>query len=342
LLAAYAPPGAQIALRLNMQSLRDSALADDVARFLAAVPDWRLMLDGSGIEPLRDLDRVYLASPNLQRASFVVAGQYAGDAKLPERAVQSLARARKAPARWRMRDGIAVAPWHDADETERVIALVGPRQFAITRPEDLPRILAVARALAVRAAEDTGATQTDPMQALLALDASQALSLAIEGARQFVHGNMRGIPERFEAVVQVPDAKTGRIPVTMSGVFDTPDAAAEAVRYWESVRRRYAGHPIVALVGMSSPLRNAVIEASDLRVTVRTEVTLAQARVVLGFLRDSLGPPTTRLPATPAPAPTSPPAGTRAPGASRPRDAPAPGAPKPPRGGTLAPRRSGR
>jgi hypothetical protein len=355
LLAAYAPPGAQIALRLHMGNVRDSPLAEDVRRFLGAVPDWQLLLDGSGIDPLRDLERVFLASPNLQRSSLVVAGQYLGDASLPKRAVDSLAKARGRPARWRMRDGIAVAPWHDLDETDRVVALIAPQQFAITRPDDLPRILAVAHALSERAERESGHAPSDPMQALLALGADEAFSLSVEGARNFVQGNMRGVPERLEAVVHAPNAESGIIAVHMSGVFETPEAASEAARYWESVRRRYATHPLVAIVGMSSPLKKATLEANDTRVALQTEVTVAQARVVLGFLRDALGPATTRMPTagTPRPggAPGTGPAPKPAPDGVKPGASDAPprraspkssGVPRPKRGGTIPPRRADR
>lgn len=340
LLAAYAPPGAQIALRLHMRNVRDSPLADDVRRFLGAVPDWQLLLDGSGIDPLRDLERVYLATPNLQRSSLVVAGQYAGDVSVPRHAVQNLAHARGRPARWRMRDGIAVAPWHDLDETDRVVALIAPHQFAITRPEDLPRILAVARALSARAEEESGHAPTDPMQALLGLADDEAFSVSVEGARNFVQGNLRGVPERFEAVVRAPNAENAIIGVDMTGVFETPEAATEAARYWDGVRRRYASHPLVAIVGMSSPLKKATVEAKDDRVSVRTEVTLEQARVVLGFLRDALNPPGAGRAAPRSPAPTSPPpSGAKATPAAPPK---ASGVRDPSRGGTIPRRRADR
>src|SRR4051794_21699416 len=77
-LAAFAPAGAQIALRVNMARIRDSELAPDVRTLLEAVPDWRLILGGSGIDPLRDLERLYLASPDLKRSSVIIAGEYAG------------------------------------------------------------------------------------------------------------------------------------------------------------------------------------------------------------------------------------------------------------------------
>ncbi|MDH3202942.1 MAG: MSCRAMM family adhesin SdrC, partial [Myxococcales bacterium] len=42
------PPGAQLALRIDMKRIRESPLGQDVTRFLSGVPDWQLLLAGSG------------------------------------------------------------------------------------------------------------------------------------------------------------------------------------------------------------------------------------------------------------------------------------------------------
>ena len=49
------PPGAQLALRIDMKRVRESPLGPDVTRFLHGVPDWQLILAGSGIDPVADL-----------------------------------------------------------------------------------------------------------------------------------------------------------------------------------------------------------------------------------------------------------------------------------------------
>lgn len=294
LLAELAPPGAQLALRLHLGGVRVSPLADDVARLLAAIPDWKLILDGSGIDPLRDLERLFLASPNLDRASLVIAGQYLGDASLPRRAVQQLARARGAKARWRMRGGVATAPWHDLDATERAIALIGPEQFVITRPEDLPRVVAIARALAERQARETGSAPSNLATALLALGPGELLAISVEGVRHFVRGRERGVPERLEASVRESDDEPPLVELHATGVFTTPEAAAEGARYWSATRDRFARHPLVALVGMDGPLARAELEVVGERLQARTRLTLLQASRILGFLRDAFTPPPTR------------------------------------------------
>jgi hypothetical protein len=289
-LSAFAPAGAQIALRVNLARVRDSELAPDVRGLLEDIPDWRLILGGSGLDALRDLERLYIASPDLKRANLVIAGQYSGDDDLPRRVVASLAEAQGTQATWRKRGTIAVAPWANADDTPRVLALIGPQQFAITRPDDLPRVLAVARALATRAADAAHAPETSEADgdALLGLKEDQTLGVSVEGAKLFARGNIKGIPDRLELSVRQTD--TG-LDVQIEGSYPDDDAARQARDYWKRVVERYAHHPLVALVGMREPLANLVLEPDAQRVTAHTTVSVQQARVLLGFLRGAIAQP---------------------------------------------------
>ena len=322
LLAAYAPEGAQIALRVHLGRVRESELAPDVRRFLEGVADWRLILEGSGLDPLEDLERLYIASPDLKRSSLVIAGQYFGGEEVAQQAVAQLALARGREAAWRRYGAIRVAPWHNLDETERVLALIAPHQFAITRSEDLPRVLQVARALAQRRTK--AGARVDAADALLALGEGETLALSVEGARLFARGNLRGIPERLEvAVSQLAD---GPLDVRASAHFEDAQAAEQARLYWDRIRERYASHPLVALTGMRAPLSDAQLEAEDSTLLARTQVSLQQARVVLGFLRGALAP------APPSPDELPRPAAPPLPGANRP-PASQPTGPRAPRTG---------
>jgi hypothetical protein len=302
LLAEFAPAGAQIALRLHIGRLRDTELANDVNMLLEALPDWRSLMDGSGLDPLRDIERLYIATPDLRRENVVIAGQYVGGDAVAERAVESLGRAHSVKARWRKRGAIRVAPWANSDETERVIALIAPEQFAIVRPDDLPRVLEVARALAQRRTVGVPATDAEAADALLGLAESETLSLSVEGARLFAKGNLRGVPERLLASVSQSD--DGALDTHVIGNFESEEAAEQARAYWEEMRERYAGNALVALIGLRAPLTDATVTAAGDEVVVDTHVTLQQARVVLGFIRSALGPPP--QPTVPQPNPVLP------------------------------------
>ena len=62
---AFLPPGGQIALRLDLDRVRQSPARPDVERLLHALPDWQAILGTCG-SPALDLSRVFIHTPNLR------------------------------------------------------------------------------------------------------------------------------------------------------------------------------------------------------------------------------------------------------------------------------------
>lgn len=298
-LAGFAPAGTQLSLRINMARIRESDLVDDVRQLLSSIPDWRLILEGSQIDAVSDLDRLFLASPDLRREKLVIAGQYNGDSERVRAVVANMANARGQVAEWSMRGSFEVAPWHNTDTTPRVIALVGPQQFVICRPVDLPRVLAVAEGLAKRAKQ--AGEDVSTADALLGTSNDEVWSLSVEGARQFVPQRIDAIPTRLQIGVRPIDARK-MIEVRAVANFDDATQAETAKRYWDGVRNRFGSHPLVSLMGMSSPLMNARIELDDSQLNARSELNTQQVRMLLGFVRNALTPPP-----PPPPLPSAPP-----------------------------------
>jgi hypothetical protein len=287
-LASFSPRGTQLALRLDLDRVRDSPLAEDVGALLAALPDVQLLLDGSGVVPMRDLSRLFLASPDLRRSHVVMAGRYVGDETLPRNAVESLARARGTQAPWRKARGIPVAAWQNADSTARVLALIGPGLFAITREEDLARVLAVARALAHRK-QPSALSDAAAAQALVTMADGEMLGLAVENAKSFIRGpRTEQAPERLElSVRQAAD----RVEVDSKAEFTTPEQADAAERFWSHVRDQYAGHPLVALIGLDGVLRDTTFALHGNLLHVHSTLPVTRARLLIGFARDALNRP---------------------------------------------------
>ncbi|HEX7476338.1 MAG TPA: hypothetical protein VF331_00890 [Polyangiales bacterium] len=309
-LTAYAPAGAQLALRIDMERVRASELAPDVRDMLDAIPDFDAILGGSGVQPVDDLVRLFVASPNLERSSLVMAGSYRGGESVARRAVATLARAHDKPARWRKLHGIAVAPWQNADPTERVLALIGPSLFAITRPDDLPRIIAVAHALAVRdRKKHEPADANAAAEALLAMDDNEAVAFSVENAKSFVRGQVDQVPERVR--ISIRFQTDGSIEVASSGAYESQPLAENARVFWQDVRDRFARHPLVALIGMSGALHDTTIQARDAELHARTSLSVDQVRTLLGFLRGALAPAHGRGPTLPG-APRNAPPGAAA------------------------------
>ncbi len=313
------PAGAQIALRLDMARIRESTLAPQVRRLLTAIPDWRAVLDGSEIDPLDDLDHVLIASPNLQRSRMILAGRYEADRVNVDAVVARMAQARGVEAPWSTRDGVRVARWANADETERVLAKVGPRHFTITRPQDLPRILAVARVRAEEAAAEAAEggeegegeePELTGADALLSMEEGEALSVEVEGVRRFVRGMVRGVPVKLR--LSVEERADGSVRARAWGEFETDAAATEAVAYWEALAEQASRNALVRMLGFHRPLTQLEIAAEELEVHAETSLGPRQIRTVLDYLRGELESrerrrqQRLRRAAPPAPTPSSP------------------------------------
>ena len=313
------PPGAQIAIRIDMARVRASALAPDVRSLLSEIPDWRLILQGSGLDPLRDTERLLLASPNLQRAQWVIAGtvvtpegQTGGE--VIRGATSALAESQSQTAAWRTQRGVPVARWHNQDATERIIAILGPRHFVICRPQDLERVLAIARAResSARAANAPEESTDDPeasndegdeganagteeaaleeatgADALLAMGIEAALTIEVEGARRFVRvGRQELVPQSLRANVRHADA--AHVTLTASATYENAEEAETALAYWEEQRRRAAANPFVRLSGMNRPLSDGRLEREGSRLDIELTLTIGQTRLLLGYLEGAI------------------------------------------------------
>ncbi len=316
---ARIPPGAQIALRIDMGEVRRSPLAPEVRRLLTAIPDWALILDGSGIDPLEDLDRLLIASPNLQRSRLIIAGRHThadgtGDGRdYIHDVVQRFGATRGVPTPWSRRHGVDVAPWPNEDSTRRVLAIVGPRHFTITRPQDLLPTLSVARAREERAHEepDTELEDAQGPDALLSMGPGDAFTVEIEGARRFVRsGQTARIPARLRLAVRSTDGTT--IHIRGVATFDSPAQARDAFEFWNRERERTARNTMVRLMGLASALGDDLLELDGSTIRLHGPLTESQTRLLLGYLEGMVRQPRRR--SSPPPRPTETPRGESRPG----------------------------
>ena len=280
------PPGAQLALRIDMKRIRESPLGPDVTQFLRGVPDWQMLLYGSGIDPVADLDRLLVATPNLQRSRLVLAGQHRRDASFARTSVRRLARSRGKTVRWQQRYGVATAPWYNLDRTVRTIALLSARHFSITRRQDLQRVLAMAKARELRDAEREGLVAARGPDALLSMGPEEAISLEVEGVHRFVIGSVKHVPVRLRLAVR----ETGPNEATVSAlaIYASEEDAREASVYWKKVATFYSGQLIMTLAGFGKTLRRMEFEPSDDRVEVSFKLNADQIRFILSYAEGRL------------------------------------------------------
>lgn len=322
---AFLPAGSQIALRLDVARVRESPLGPDVREVLAAMPDWQALLDGSGIEPLEDLDRLLVASPNLERSRLIAAGRARGDEASIRAAAERLAAAEGAALAWRETSGVPVADWHDRDATERVVALIGPRHFVIARAEDVPRVVAVARARAEHGDHEHGdaddeAPREHPADALLSMQEGEGLSLEVEGFRNFAvaRPGRRSPAEMLPVSLRLGLSETpeGRIAARIIGRFDSAEQAESAVGYWDRAREAYARNVITTVLGLSPILSRVNVHTEGAVLHADVDIEVAEMRrllsLVRGFFLDRASaqqrvPPPGSLPAPTPPATSAPP-----------------------------------
>ena len=280
------PPGAQLALRVDMKRVRESALGPDVTQFLSGVPDWQLLLAGSGIDPVEDLDRLLVASPNLERSKLVLAGRHRRGTRFVEESVHRMARSRGKRASWRRRYGVRTAPWHNLDRTKRTIAVLSPYHFTITRQQDLGRVLALTKARELRDAEKEGLVKAHGPDALLSMGPEEALSLEIEGVHRFVRGNVKHIPMRLRVAVREtgPDEAT----ITTLATFASDAEAREATVYWTRVANFYSQQLVMTLAGFGKTLRRMNFDREQERIEVSFTLTDDQIRFILSYLEGRL------------------------------------------------------
>ena len=247
------PPGAQLALRVDLRRVRESPLGRDVTAFLRGVPDWQLLLDGSGIDPVADLDRLLVATPNLQRSKLVLAGRHRRGEGFARKSVKQLARSRGKSVRWQRRFGVPTAAWHNLDQTPRTIALLSSKHFSISRKQDLERVLAMAKARELRDSKKEGLVAARGPDALLSMGPDEAISLEVEGVHRFVIGSIRHVPTRVRLAVRETGADEATVSVLAT--YESNEHAKEASVYWKRVATFYSQQLIMTLAGFGKTLR---------------------------------------------------------------------------------------
>jgi hypothetical protein len=275
-----------LALRIDMKRVRESPLGPDVTQFLRGVPDWQLILAGSGIDPVADLDRLLVATPNLQRSKLVLAGKHGREEGFARQSVKRLARSRGKGVRWKQRFGVPTAPWHNRDQTLRIIALLSTQHFSITRRQDLQRVLALAQTRELRDAKKEGLVAARGPDALLSMGPEEALALEVEGVHRFVIGSVKNVPVRLRVAVR----ETGPNEATVSALatYASVAEAQQAAAYWKNVATFYSKQLILTLAGFGKTLRRMDFQTDEQRVSVTFKLNADQIRFVLSYAEGRL------------------------------------------------------
>jgi hypothetical protein len=250
------------------------------------VPDWQLLLDGSGIDPVADLDRLLVATPNLQRSRLVLAGRHRRGEGFARKSVKRLARSRGKSVRWQRRFGVPTAAWHNLDQTPRTIALLSSKHLGISRRQDLARVLAMAKARELRNTDEEGLVAARGPDALLSMGPDEAISLEVEGVHRFVIGSIRHVPIRVRLAVRETGADEATVGVLAT--YESDELAKEASVYWKKVATFYSQQLIMTLAGFGKTLRRMDFAPDENRVQVSFKLNADQIRFILSYAEGRL------------------------------------------------------
>ncbi|HEX7476865.1 MAG TPA: hypothetical protein VF331_03600 [Polyangiales bacterium] len=286
---AYAPKGATIALNVDLERVRQSALTLETEALLGIIPQWELLLAGSGLDSSKDLTRVFVASPNLERSSLVVSARHGLSRARIDEAVARLAAERGQKAPWATVRGFAVAPWWNRGPTKRVIALTADDQLTITRTEDLKRVLSVARALAkARVREGWKQEEVNKQGGLLAMQEDEAVALWVEGVRRYVPTGEAAVPLSLRMSVHRVDQFHTELRAT--GRYESVEQAQAALEAIEALRKQLIDNPRVMFLGLQNAVQLATLEQDKQSVVLRMTLTLHQTRYLLQYVSAVLKP----------------------------------------------------
>lgn len=289
--SGYAPAGATIALNVDLARVRKTALVLETEALLDIIPEWQKLLDGSGFEPLRDFERVFVASPTLERANVVVSARHHLARAQIDAAVQQLASQQQQTARFEPREGYPVAAWRNQGPTARVIALTGADQFTITRDSDLTRVLEVAAALARKRAEQGfEQRELEAQGGLLAMQQREAVALWVEGVGKYVPGEAEGVPQSLRLSIDHVDQFNTELRVR--GQYASPSAAAAAMTAMDGLRARLSDDPKVIYLGLKSAIDSAEIVQEGSALALQVRLTLHQTRYLMRYVTRWLRPRT--------------------------------------------------
>lgn len=282
------PAGAVIALHADLDRIRATSLILETSALLEIIPEWQRLLEGSGLDALRDFSRVFVATPSLRRSQLVVSARIEGGETALTRAVSALAQDSGSAAEPRTEHGVKLWPWRSRGPTERAVGLFSADQIVIARPQDIARVRAVSAALALRHASQSGMEKASGPAALLSLYEGEAVALSVEGVRHFLDAEVSHAPVGLRISLRHLDEYNAELRVF--GYYASEQAASAAFARFETLRTELAGHPRAAYLGLRSAIDEATANHQGSTVTLRTKLTMHQTRYLLAFVSRALSP----------------------------------------------------
>ena len=141
-----ADPNSNVRLWIYTDHIRESAVGNRIGPMLRAIPQWRDFFGPTAIDPIKDIDQIFIVGPQLRDTSNVVAIlKHHVPAARMHAAVDALVRADKAGGEW-LDAGVPAATAH-ADGAERRFVMPNAQTVIVTPPSAYGGALAAGKRL---------------------------------------------------------------------------------------------------------------------------------------------------------------------------------------------------
>lgn len=144
-----ADPNANVRITLYTERIRANPLGARIGPLLGSLYQWRDFFGPSGVDPIKDIDQIYIVGPQLRNSSNVVAilRHHLPAAKM-HAAIDSLVRSDKQGGEW-LDAGVPVASAH-ADGAERRFVIANAQTVVVTPPSAFAAAAAAGKQLTLR------------------------------------------------------------------------------------------------------------------------------------------------------------------------------------------------
>ena len=144
-----ADPNANVRITLYTDKIRANPLGARIGPLLGSLYQWRDFFGPAGIDPIKDIDQIYIVGPQLRNSSNVVAilRHHLPAAKM-HAALDLLVRADKQGGEW-LDAGVPVASAH-ADGAERRFVVANAQTVVVTPPTAYAAAVAAGKLLTLR------------------------------------------------------------------------------------------------------------------------------------------------------------------------------------------------
>lgn len=256
-LKPFAPADANLVVLLRSDKLRKSPHRAGIDELLQALPDYRTLLDGTGLKPIDDFEALLIATadPHDVTATFLAARFHDSP------------RLRAVTAR-------AIRPGDP-----RVFRVLEPGLAVLTQPSDAARLDA-ARATDADAAQARWLQELERFDRVARDERGPAVAVSLSDAPSLVRlGD--GLPTPHGLALALTADASPALRVKLQ--FADADEAARFAAAWPLIVERW--HQRTALLGLGPALDGLMLDRSDAQLELAGRVPEAQTRLALAFAR---------------------------------------------------------